>query len=73
MISIGSTSATAVKSCKAVLACLLRIYIAKLELIADIRIYNTGINISKQEFFISHKLMTGVEISPWRYSQVFGS
>ena len=70
---IGRTAAAAVKSRKTIPAFILCVDITELEFITNLRLCHTLVHIAEKKFFISHKLMTGVEISPWRYSQVFGS
>ena len=57
---VRRTSAAAVKPCKTVLTFFLRVYIAELELIANLRINYAGIHVSKQKIFVPDKLVARI-------------
>ena len=59
VVCVCRTSARAVKLGKAVLAFLVRINIAKLELLKYFRIRHAVINVAELEFVIAYKLMAG--------------
>ena len=55
VVGVGCTSAAAVKSCKALSALFLGIYIATLKFITDLRVLHALIDVSHQKIFISDK------------------
>lgn len=57
---ICRASAAAVESRKAVFAFFFRVYIAKLEFIAHLRVDHAGIHVSEQELFISNELVARI-------------
>ena len=71
MISVCCASATAVESCKTILAGWLGVNIAASEILLDVRSRNPFIHISHQIFFFPNKLVAWVEIPPWSYGKIF--
>ena len=73
MECICRTSATAVETCKTILAIFLCINVASAKFFLNLWFYDTLVYISHQIFFFTNELMTWVKVTPWCYSQVFCS
>ena len=73
IIGISHTASAAVKLCKAIPAFLLGIDIAAAEIIRNLRSFDPFVHISHQELFLSYELVTGIQVSPRRNSQVLSA
>ena len=71
MVGIRRTSAAAVKFGKAFSALILGVNITALKLLPEILPDNSLLHVSHEKFFVPHKLMAGIKVSPGRHGQIF--
>ena len=71
VVCVGCTSAAAVELGEAVGTFLVGVYVAALELVADRVVGDAVVNVSQQELFVSHELMTWIEVAGWSHCHVF--
>ena len=70
---VRGTSTAAEEPGEAFLTFILGVYVVAFEFIHQVGIPDSLPHIAQEESFISHELMTGIQVTPRSYRQVLGS
>ena len=73
MIGVGSAAAGAIELCPAVLAVRTGIGIAVFEAITHFGVFNTVPHVAHEIFFVAHKLVAGIKVTPRRDRHILGA